>query len=133
MTIRNKIEMRGVTKSFGTKHVLQGVDMDLPVGSSMVIIGGSGTGKSVTLKCILGLLQADNGSIKVDGVEVVGASTRTREEMMKKFGMLFQGGALFDSLPIWHNVAFGLIHGKDVSKKEARHLAIEKLEQVGMG
>ncbi|MDY0029826.1 MAG: ATP-binding cassette domain-containing protein [Pseudobdellovibrionaceae bacterium] len=133
MTMRPKIEMRGVAKSFGTKHVLQGVDLDIPVGSSMVIIGGSGTGKSVTLKCVLGLLQADSGSIKVDGVEVVGASTRTREEMMKKFGMLFQGGALFDSLPIWYNVAFGLIHGKDVSKKEARHLAIEKLEQVGMG
>jgi len=133
MATRNKIEMRGVTKSFGAKQILSGVDLDIPVGSSMVIIGGSGTGKSVTLKCILGLLKADGGSIKVDGVEMVGAATRTREETMKKFGMLFQGGALFDSLPIWYNVAFGLILGKEVTKKDARRIAIEKLEQVGMG
>ncbi|HPQ50762.1 MAG: ATP-binding cassette domain-containing protein [Alphaproteobacteria bacterium] len=133
MTIRNKIEMRNVFKSFGTKHVLQGINLDIPVGSSMVIIGGSGTGKSVMLKCVLGLIQADKGSIKVDGQEMIGSSTRAREEMMKKFGMLFQGGALFDSLPVWYNVAFGLIHGKDMGKKDARILAIEKLESVGMG
>ncbi len=133
MTTRNKIEMTGVHKAFGTKKVLQGVDLNVPVGSSMVIIGGSGTGKSVTLKCVLGLLHADKGSIKVDGMEMIGASTRAREEMMRKFGMLFQGGALFDSLPIWYNVAFGLIHGKDMNKKDARAIAIEKLEQVGMG
>ncbi|OIN87178.1 MAG: ABC transporter ATP-binding protein [Alphaproteobacteria bacterium CG1_02_46_17] len=133
MTKRNKIEMTGVYKAFGTKKVLQGVDLNVPVGSSMVIIGGSGTGKSVTLKCVLGLLQADKGSIKVDGMDMIKASTRAREEMMKKFGMLFQGGALFDSLPVWYNVAFGLIHGKDMDKKDARKIATEKLEQVGMG
>lgn len=133
MSHTNKIEMRGVCKAFGTKKVLDGVDLDIPVGSSMVIIGGSGTGKSVTLKCVLGILQADSGSIKIDGVEMVKAHHRTREEQIKKFGMLFQGGALFDSLPIWHNVAFGLIHGKHVDRKNARHIAIEKLEAVGMG
>lgn len=130
---KSKIEMQGVCKAFGTKKVLDGVDLSVPVGSSTVIIGGSGTGKSVTLKCILGLLQADSGSIKIDGQEMIGAPTRAREEAIKKFGMLFQGGALFDSLPIWYNVAFGLIHGKHVGKKDARNIAIEKLEAVGMG
>lgn len=133
MMAANKIEMRHVAKAFGTKKVLEDVSLDVPAGSSMVIIGGSGTGKSVTLKCVLGLLHADKGSIKVDGQEMIGASTRAREETMKKFGMLFQGGALFDSLPVWYNVAFGLIHGKDMNKKDARKIAIEKLEAVGMG
>lgn len=129
-----KIELKNVTKSFGPKKVLQGVDLVVPKGSSMVIIGGSGTGKSVTLKCVLGLLQADSGSILIDGKEVVGASSRERDNLMRKFGMLFQGGALFDSLPVWHNVAFGLIHGqKDMSKEAARQIAIEKLDAVGLG
>ncbi|HNS45548.1 MAG TPA: ATP-binding cassette domain-containing protein, partial [Alphaproteobacteria bacterium] len=133
MSDRPKIEMQGVCKAFGSKKVLDGINLSVPVGSSMVIIGGSGTGKSVMLKCVLGLLTADKGSIKIDGQEMIGAGTREREEMIKKFGMLFQGGALFDSLPIWYNVAFGLIHGKHVNKKDARKTAIEKLEAVGMG
>lgn len=133
MSAKPKIEMQGVCKAFGTKKVLDGIDLTVPVGSSMVIIGGSGTGKSVTLKCILGLLTADSGSIKIDGHEMIGSGSREREEMIKKFGMLFQGGALFDSLPIWYNVAFGLIHGKHFNKKDARAIAIEKLEAVGMG
>lgn len=130
----NKIELKNVTKSFGPKKVLQGVDLAVPQGSSMVIIGGSGTGKSVTLKCVLGLIQADSGSILIDGKETVGASARDRDALMRKFGMLFQGGALFDSLPVWHNVAFGLIHGnKDMDKDAAKILAIEKLDAVGLG
>lgn len=130
----HKIELKNVTKSFGSKKVLRGVDLVVPQGSSMVIIGGSGTGKSVTLKCILGLIHADSGSILIDGKETVGASTRERDELMRKFGMLFQGGALFDSLPVWHNVAFGLIHGnKDMDKNSAKILAIEKLDAVGLG
>lgn len=133
MRAPNKIEMHGVAKAFGPKKVLEDITLDVPVGSSTVIIGGSGTGKSVTLKCVLGLIQPDKGSIKVDGQEMVGATSRAREEAMKKFGMLFQGGALFDSLPVWHNVAFGLIHGKDMNKRDARAIAIEKLESVGMG
>lgn len=132
MSKLNKIELRGVAKAFGPKKVLQGVDLAVPEGSSMVIIGGSGTGKSVTLKCVLGLLEPDSGSILVDGKETVGIDAQERDELMRKFGMLFQGGALFDSLPVWQNVAFGLIHGKHMGKDEARTIAIEKLESVGL-
>lgn len=128
-----KIAMRDVRKSFGSKHVLSGIDLDVAPGTSMVIIGGSGTGKSVTLKCVLGLIKADSGSIKIDGVETVGMRDRERAAMMGKFGMLFQGGALFDSLPVWHNVAFGLIHGEHMDHKKARAIAVEKLGAVGLG
>ena len=128
-----KIRLRGVTKAFGTKRVLSGVDLDVPVGKSLVIIGGSGTGKSVTLKSILGLITPDAGSIQIDGQETVGLRQKDRDQVMKKFGMLFQGGALFDSLPVWHNVAFGLIHGKNMDKSEARAIAVEKLKAVGLG
>jgi phospholipid/cholesterol/gamma-HCH transport system ATP-binding protein len=95
-----KIAIRGLTKSFGPKKVLRGVDLDLPAGRSLVVIGGSGTGKSVLIKCVLGLMIPDSGSIRIDGVEVVGASRATMDELRRKFGMLFQGGALFDSLPV---------------------------------
>lgn len=128
----NKIELKGVTKSFGSKKVLQGVDLVVPKGSSMVIIGGSGTGKSVTLKCVLGLIQPDNGSILIDGQDTANATARERDALMRKFGMLFQGGALFDSLPVWHNIAFGLIHGKHMDKAAAKTLAVEKLDAVGL-
>ena len=128
-----KIKLTGVTKSFGTKKVLQGVDLEVPEGKSLVIIGGSGTGKSVTLKCVLGLIQPDSGSILIDGQDTANLKGRQRDEMMRKFGMLFQGGALFDSLPVWQNVAFGLIHGKRMAKDEAREIAIEKLRAVGLG
>lgn len=132
LSAKNKIELIGVSKEFGPKKVLQGVDLKVPEGSSMVIIGGSGTGKSVTLKCVLGLLQADSGSILIDGQETVGIGARDRDELMGKFGMLFQGGALFDSLPVWHNVAFGLIHSRHMDKAEAKEIAIEKLKSVGL-
>src|SRR5687768_6716776 len=98
-----KIKVRGLTKRFGSNLVLNGLDLDVPRGKSLVVIGGSGTGKSVMIKCILGLLQPDAGSILIDGEEVVGMSARERERVMKKFGMLFQGAALFDSLPVWEN------------------------------
>jgi phospholipid/cholesterol/gamma-HCH transport system ATP-binding protein len=127
-----KIAIRGLRKSFGRKVVLDGLDLDIDAGESMVIIGGSGTGKSVLLKCILGLLPADSGSIKIDGVEVVGSTAGEREQMMRKFGMLFQGGALFDSLPVWENVAFGLIQGRNVKRSVARKVALEKLAAVGL-
>ncbi len=127
-----KIELRNVSKSFGPKKVLQGVDLKVERGSSMVIIGGSGTGKSVTLKCVLGLIQADSGSILIDGEESLSLNQRRRDDLMRKFGMLFQGGALFDSLPVWHNVAFGLIHGKHLDKESAKKIAIEKLDAVGL-
>src|ERR1700759_4728805 len=99
-----KISLRGVSKAFGPKQVLRGIDLDVGVGESVVAIGGSGTGKSVLLKCILGLMKPDSGSIKIDGVETVGLGNGGREEVMRKFGMLFQGGALFDSLKVLEKV-----------------------------
>lgn len=127
-----KISIRGLKKSFGTKKVLDGVDLDVAVGESVVVIGGSGTGKSVLLKCILGLLQPEAGSIKVDGEEVIGLSTRERERVNRKFGMLFQGAALFDSLTVWENVAFGLIQAQGMSRAEAKPIAIQNLASVGL-
>jgi phospholipid/cholesterol/gamma-HCH transport system ATP-binding protein len=127
-----KIRVRDLHKSFGPKQVLRGIDLDVPAGSSVVVIGGSGTGKSVLLKCILGILQADRGSIKVDGTEVVGASSRELENVRHKFGMLFQGGALFDSLPVWENVSFGVRARERVGKDEAKRIAIENLQKVGL-
>lgn len=128
----DKIVLSGLCKAFGKNEILRGIDLAVPRGKSMVIIGGSGTGKSVTLKCVLGLLEADSGSIQVDGRETMGLKGTDRDELMKKFGMLFQGGALFDSLKIWENIGFGLIHGQKVSKKQAREIAIEKLQDVGL-
>ncbi|MEM6824830.1 MAG: ATP-binding cassette domain-containing protein [Pseudomonadota bacterium] len=124
------IEMRQVTKSFGPKHVLRGVDLAVKKGESMVIIGGSGTGKSVTIKCILGIVRADGGQILVDGGDVTKAD---RDAFLARFGMLFQGGALFDSLLVWQNVAFRLLRGSlKRPKDEARDIAIEKLRRVGL-
>ncbi len=133
MSEKLKIKMTGVNKAFGTKKVLNGVDLEVPEGKSLVIIGGSGTGKSVTLKCILGLLNPDSGSIQIDGQETVNLRQKERDIVMKKFGMLFQGGALFDSIPVWQNVAFGLIQGKKMNKAEAKEIAVEKLKAVGLG
>ena len=128
-----KITVRGVRKSFGRKVVLDGLDLEIGAGESLVVIGGSGTGKSVLAKCIIGLMQADAGSIKIDGEEMVGRSTSERERVMRKFGMLFQGAALFDSLPVWENVAFGLIQGRNVSRDAAKQAALKNLAQVGLG
>jgi phospholipid/cholesterol/gamma-HCH transport system ATP-binding protein len=128
-----KISLRGVTKSFGNNHVLRGIDLDVAVGESMVVIGGSGTGKSVLLKCILGLIEPDSGSIKIDGEETTKLSDTERNRVMRKFGMLFQGGALFDSLRVWQNVAFGPIQSDGMSPAKAREIAIAKLGNVGLG
>jgi phospholipid/cholesterol/gamma-HCH transport system ATP-binding protein len=127
-----KISVRGVKKSFGPKVVLDGVDIDCAAAESLVIIGGSGSGKSVLIKCILGLLHPEAGSIRIDGVETVGLSRAQREPLMRKFGMLFQGGALFDSLSVWQNVAFGLVQGRGMERDEARRIALEKLAAVGL-
>jgi len=127
-----KISLRNVSKSFGAKRVLQTLSLDVPTGSSVVVIGGSGTGKSVMLKCILGLLEPDQGSIKVDGQEVTNLPEKAREKVLKKFGMLFQGAALFDSLTVWQNVAFGLIQGHGVNRKQGREIALETLSKVGL-
>jgi phospholipid/cholesterol/gamma-HCH transport system ATP-binding protein len=128
-----KITVRGLRKSFGPKLVLDDLDLDIGERESVVVIGGSGTGKSVMLKCILGLIKPDAGSIKIDGKEVTDLSTGERENLMRKFGMLFQGGALFDSLPVWENVAFGLIQGRGVGRAEAKKVALQKLAAVGLG
>ncbi len=127
-----KVELRGVKKSFGSKVVLDGIDLVLGSGESLVVIGGSGTGKSVMIKCVLGILRPDAGQIFVDGEEVTRVRGRARDHMLKQFGMLFQGAALFDSLPVWENVAFGLIQGHGVKRKQAREIAIEKLAKVGL-
>jgi len=113
-----QISMKDVHKSFGSHHVLNGVNLDVYKGESVVIIGGSGTGKSVSLKCLLGLLTPDSGTIKMN---------------TKNIGMLFQGAALFDSLTVWENVAFALLQNRLINRTEAKKLAIEKLAQVGLG
>lgn len=127
-----KIRLRGVKKSFGDNHVLRGIDLDIAEGESLVVIGGSGTGKSVLLKCILGLLHPDEGTIEVDGEDVSRLRGKDLERMRRKFGMLFQNAALFDSLPVWENVAFGLIEGERMGKKQAHEIALKKLSEVGL-
>ena len=124
------ITLSGVHKSFGPNRVLRGVDLTIPKGQSMVIIGGSGTGKSVLLKCVLGLVAPDAGTISLEGQDVTRGD---RDAFLARFGMLFQGGALFDSLRVWENVAFRLLRGaKAMPKDEARAMAIEKLRRVGL-
>ncbi len=124
------IEIDGLKKSFGNKAVLRGIDLRVGAGESLVVIGGSGTGKSVLLKCILGLVRPDAGTIRIGGQPVASA----REEFLSRFGMLFQGGALFDSLPVWQNVAFRLLRGAAKRPRdEARAVALDKLARVGLG
>lgn len=128
-----KIALAGVEKHFGAKTVLKGVDLSVRAGESLVVIGGSGTGKSVMLKCILGLMHPDRGSICIDGTETVGQSRRAQEAMLRRFGMLFQGAALFDSLPVWENVGFGLMQGQGLPRAAAREVAVATLAEVGLG
>ena len=127
-----KLKISGVNKHFGKKVVLDGIDLEIEQGKSLVVIGASGTGKSVMLKCVLGLLKPDEGSVMVDGEEITHVRGSERDSVMEKFGMLFQGGALFDSMRVWENVAFGLIHGKGVDRQKAWEIAIEKIVAVGL-
>ncbi|MDJ0686410.1 MAG: ATP-binding cassette domain-containing protein [Alphaproteobacteria bacterium] len=133
MTAAPKIKMTGVKKAFGPKVVLDGFDLEVLPRESVVIMGGSGSGKSVALKCILGLVTPDDGHIEIDGVEVTNLSRKDREAVNAKIGMLFQNAALFDSLSVWENIAFGLIQGRKMARDKARDIAHEKLAQVGMG
>jgi phospholipid/cholesterol/gamma-HCH transport system ATP-binding protein len=128
-----KLALQGVKKRFGPKVVLDGVDLAIRPKHSMVVIGGSGSGKSVLLKCILGLMRPEAGSIRIDGEETVGLTSADRQRVLRKFGMLFQGAALFDSLTVWRNVAFGLIEGERMDAGEAKEIALEKLRRVGLG
>ena len=128
-----KIRMRNICKKFGNKIVLDGFNLDIWPGESMVIIGGSGSGKSVLLKCMLSLLQPDSGSIEIDGEDITKMGESDRARINAKIGMLFQHAALFDSMTIWENVAFSLIQAKTMSPIKARDLAVEKMAEVGLG
>jgi phospholipid/cholesterol/gamma-HCH transport system ATP-binding protein len=128
----HKIVLEGVAKSFGANKVLDGVNLEIERGESMAIIGQSGSGKSVTLKCILGLIRPDCGTIRVDGENITDLSARDFERVRAKFGMLFQGSALFDSLPIWRNVTFALTQGRQRDPAMMRKIAQENLERVGL-
>ena len=127
-----KVRVRGLKKAFGTKVVLDGIDLDVAPGTSLVVIGGSGSGKSVLLKCILGLIEPDAGCIEIDGRDVLTMPRQDAERARAVIGMLFQGGALFDSLPVWQNVAFGLLARRSVTRPEARERANMVLAQVGL-
>lgn len=134
MTKPTKILMKDVRKAFGSKKVLCGFDLEVKEGESVVIIGGSGTGKSVSIKTVLGLIKPDSGLIQIDGKDVRRLGRKQRDDLMHKFGMLFQGAALFDSMPVWRNISFSLMQGREkLSPADAKALAIEKLAQVGLG
>ena len=128
-----KIALSGIKKRFGDKVVLDGIDLTVGKSESLVVIGGSGTGKSVMLKCVLGLLRPESGSILVDGEETISKTRGDREKLLRKFGMLFQGAALFDSLKVWENVAFGLVQGRRMPRLQAKEIALAKLAAVGLG
>ena len=127
-----KLRIRGLYKRFGAKRVLDGVDLEVPQGTSLVVIGGSGSGKSVLLKCVLGLIEPDDGVIEIDGRDILKLPRGEREVIRARIGMLFQNGALFDSLPVWENVAFGLIARHNSTRAEARARAEDYLGQVGL-
>jgi len=126
------IEVRDIHKSFGNNHVLRGTTLQIKHGESMVVIGGSGTGKSVLIKCIIGILKPERGEIFVAGREIGSLKEKELYELRKKFGMLFQAGALFDSMRVWENVGFGLLQHTSLSEKEVRDRAIEKLNLLGL-
>lgn len=126
------IKVVDLYKAFGSKKVLQGADLEINKGESTVVLGGSGTGKSVLIKCIIGILMPDAGKVYVSGQEVTSLREWELNEMRKKFGMLFQGGALFDSLSVWENVGFGLKQHTNLSDKEIKERAVEKLKLVGL-
>lgn len=127
-----KLAISGLKKAFGPKQVLAGVDLTVASGELLVIIGGSGTGKSVLLKCVLGLIRPDAGSIRLDGQELVGLKGAALEQARAHFGMLFQGGALFDSLSVWRNITFALTRGGGGEGKRMHALAVEALAKVGL-
>ena len=133
MSTTPKIRLTNVSKRFGRKVVLDGVSIDVNEGESLVIIGGSGSGKSVTIKSVLGLIKPDSGKIEVDGQDATNLTFSQREPFLRKFGMLFQGGALFDSLPVWRNITFAVAqNGKRLNKTQLKRIAVEKLNAVGL-
>ena len=129
---RTKIRVVNLHKSFKENHVLRGVHLEVRQGESMVVLGGSGSGKTVLIKCIIGLIRPEEGEIYVDGLEITSLNEQKMNEVRKKFGMLFQGGALFDSLKIWENVGFGLRQQTRLNEEEIKKIASEKLRLVGL-
>src|SRR5579863_9012892 len=127
-----KIRIRSLRKSFGEKLVLDGIDLDVMPGTSMVVLGGSGSGKSVLLKCILGLIEPDDGSIQIDGTDILPLPRHDQESIRSRIGMLFQNGALFDSLPVWENIVFGLLAQRKLGRDEGRAHAADFLAEVGL-
>ncbi len=127
-----RIRLRDVRKSFGEKLVLDGIDLDIMPGTSMVVLGGSGSGKSVLLKCILGLIEPDAGSIEIDGTDILPLPRHEQERIRSRIGMLFQNGALFDSLPVWENIVFGLLAQRRLRRSDGRSRAAEFLAEVGL-
>ena len=132
MAVTPKIELSGVTKSFDANHVLKGINLTIAPQESLVIIGTSGCGKSVLMKCLNGLITPDQGSIKIDGQEILGQGRAALEDLRRRFGMTFQFGALFDSLPIWENVTFRLRHQQALAKNQAREIAAQTITQLGL-
>jgi len=126
------IEMINLNKSFGSNHVLRGVTLRVETGESMVVIGGSGSGKSVLLKHIIGILKPDEGKVLIDGTDISALNENELNELRKKFGMLFQMAALFDSMSVWENVGFALMRNKEIPKKDIKAVAVEKLKLVGL-
>ncbi len=133
MTTSALLELKDIHKSFGPKQVLKGVNLDVAPGKSLVVLGGSGSGKSVMLKNALGLMTPDKGQILFDGDDVTHDQGKTREAMRARIGMLFQSAALFDSLTVWENIAFRLLNADGMKRKEAKERAIETLKQVRLG
>ena len=127
-----KIIVRDIKKAFGSNMVLNGVNLSVNTGESVVVIGGSGVGKSVLIKCVIGIIKPDAGDIRIDGVSVVSIDPGEMDRVRRKFGMLFQGAALFDSLKVWENVGFALIQERKLKEKQIREVAAEKLRQVGL-
>jgi len=132
-SIAPPIQIRGLTKSFGDQVVLAGVDLDLPKGQNLVLLGISGSGKTVLVKCLIGLMTPDSGSIRIDGRETVGLGSAERFKLLRQTGVLFQNGALFDSMPIWENVAFQLLYVRHMPGAKARTVATDALAKVGLG
>ncbi len=130
MSTNLKIKIRGLSKRFGPKCVLNKIDLDIQQGKSLVILGGSGSGKSVLIKCILGIIENDKGDIYLDDTKINYDDAKSRDRIISQSGMLFQGGALFDSLSIWENIAFGLFQRRNISREEGRVQALDRLKEV---
>jgi phospholipid/cholesterol/gamma-HCH transport system ATP-binding protein len=126
------LSVKNLHVALNGKQVLNGVDLDVTDGESLVVLGCSGSGKSVLLKTILGLIKKQQGTVTINGIDVDKIKKNEAEELRNCIGMLFQGGALFDSLSVWENIAFGLIYGKGMDPGAAQQIAFEKMQQVDL-